>query len=104
LFSSCNLADFVQVFQSDLSISRVSDCSQVFLPFRSHVNLLMVLTMWLTHYDHQFNAVHGVNLLFIYLEHTIKRILALSLNWKVNFKLFNPKWVRMEACICSSFY
>jgi len=46
--------------------------------------------MWLTHYD-QLNAVHGLNLLFIYLEHTIKRILALSLNWKVNFKLFNPE-------------
>jgi len=28
--------------------------------------------------------------LFIYLEHKIKRILALSLNWKVNCKLFNP--------------
>ena len=29
--------------------------------------------------------------LFIYLEHKIKRILALSLNWKINFKLFNPE-------------
>jgi len=46
--------------------------------------------MWLTHYDHQLNAVHGFKLLFIYLEHKIKRILAL-LNWKVNFKLFNPE-------------
>jgi len=50
----------------------------------------MVLSMWLTHYDHQLNAVHGFKLLFIYLEHKIKRILAL-LNWKVNFKLFNPE-------------
>jgi len=40
----------------------------------------MVLSMWLTHYDHQLNALH---LLFIYLEHKIKRILALPLNWKV---------------------
>jgi len=30
------------------------------------------------------------NLLIIYLEHKIKRILAL-LNWKVNFKSFNPE-------------
>jgi len=47
--------------------------------------------LWLAHYDHQLNAVHGFNLLFIYLEHKIKRILALSLNWKVDFKLFNPE-------------
>jgi len=46
--------------------------------------------MWLTHYDHQLNAVHDFNLLFTYLEHKIKRILALSLKWKVNVKLFNP--------------
>ena len=46
--------------------------------------------MWTTHYDHQLNAVHGFYLLFIYLEHKIKRILALSLNWKVNLKLFSP--------------
>jgi len=52
---------------------------------------MMVLSMWLTHYDHQLNAVHDFNPLFIYLEHKIKRILALSLNWKVNFKLFNPE-------------
>jgi len=51
----------------------------------------MVLSIWLTHDDHQLNAVHGFNLLFIYLDHKIKRILALSLNWKVNFKLFNPE-------------
>jgi len=63
----------------------------MFLPFRSYVNLLMVLSMWLTHYDHQRNAVHGFNLLLIYLEHKIKRIIALSLNCKVNFKLFNPE-------------
>jgi len=37
------------------------------------------------------NAVHDFNLLFIYLEHKIKRILTLLLNWKVNFKLFNPE-------------
>jgi len=43
----------------------------------------MVLSMWLTHYDHQLNAVHDLNLLFICLQHKIKRILALSLNWKV---------------------
>jgi len=54
--------------------------AQVFLPLRSYVNLVMVLSMWLTHYDHQLNAVHGFNLLLIYLEHKIKRILALSLN------------------------
>jgi len=83
--------------------SGVNVCSQVFLPFRSYVNLMMVLTlsMWLTHYDHQLNAIHEFNLLlkhngkidllFIYLEHKMKRILALSLNWKVNFKLFNPE-------------
>ena len=52
---------------------------------------MMVLSMWLTHYDHQLNAVHDSNILLIYLEHKIKRILALSLNWKVNFKLFNPE-------------
>jgi len=52
--------------------------------------LMMVLSTWLTHYDHQLNAVHDFNLLFIYLKHKVKRILALSLNWKVNIKLFNP--------------
>jgi len=31
------------------------------------------------------------NHLFIYLEQKIKRILALSLNWKVNFNLFYPE-------------
>jgi len=100
----------VQVFQSDLS--RVNVCSQVFLPFRSYVNLMMVLTlsMWLTHYDHQLNAVHDFNLLlkhngiiidllYIYLEHKIKRILAFWLNWKVNFNCLTQKWVIMEACI-----
>ena len=65
-------------------------CSQVFLPFCSYVNLMMVLSMWLTHYD-QLNAVHDFNPLFIYLEHKIKSILALSLNWKVNFKSFDPE-------------
>jgi len=35
-------------------------------------------------------AFERINLLFIYLEHKIKRSLALSLNWKVNFKLFKP--------------
>jgi len=53
--------------------------------------LLMVLSMWLSHHDRQLNAVHDFNLLFICLEHEFKRILALSLNWKVNFKLFNPE-------------
>jgi len=52
---------------------------------------MMVLSMLLTHCDHRLNAVHGFNLLFMYLEHTIKRILALSLNLKVNFKLLNPE-------------
>jgi len=47
--------------------------------------------MWITHYDHQLNAVHDLSLLSIYLEHKIKRIPALSLNWKVNFKLFSPE-------------
>jgi len=47
--------------------------------------------MLLTRYDHQLNAIHDFNLLFIYLEHKIKRILALLLNWKVNLKLFNPE-------------
>jgi len=52
---------------------------------------MMVLSMFLTRYDHQLNAVHDFNLLFIYLEHTIKRILALSLNLKVNFKFFDTE-------------
>jgi len=39
----------------------------------------------------QCSSVHDFNILFIYLEHKIKKILALSLNWKVNFKLFNPE-------------
>jgi len=56
-----------------------------------YMNILTVLSMWLTHYDHQRNAFHGFNILFIYLEHKIKRILAMSLNWKVNFKWFNPQ-------------
>ena len=47
--------------------------------------------MWLTHSDHQLNAVHDFNLLFICLEWNIKRMLALSLNRKVNFKLFNQE-------------
>ena len=65
---------------------------------------MMVLNMWLTHYDlnavHELvTAVHDLNLfLFIYLEHDkIKRILALSLNWKVNFKLFNPEMHQNES-------
>jgi len=45
---------------------------------------MVVLSMWLTHYDDQLTF----NLLFIYLEHKIQIILTLSLNWKVNFKLF----------------
>ena len=45
--------------------------------------------MLVPRYDHQLNAVHDCNLLLIYLEHTIKRILTLSLNWKVNFNLAN---------------
>jgi len=40
----------------------------------------MVLSMCLTDYNHQLNAVHDFNLLFIYLEHKIKRILVLPLN------------------------
>jgi len=51
----------------------------------------MVLSMCQTHYDHQVNAVHDFNLLFICLEDKIRRILAMSLSWKVNFKLFNPE-------------
>jgi len=51
---------------------------------------MMVLSMWITHYDHQ-HAVHDFNLFIIYLEHKIKRILDLSLNWKVNLKLFSPE-------------
>jgi len=33
--------------------------------------------MWLTHYDNQLNAVHDFDILFTYVEHKIKRILAL---------------------------
>jgi len=51
----------------------------------------MVVSIWLTHYDHQHNAVRDINILSVYLEHNMKRIQALSLNWKVNFKLFNPE-------------
>ena len=43
-------------------------------------------------FDHvmiSFYAFHDFNLLFIYLEHKIKGIVALSL--KFNFKLFNPE-------------
>jgi len=46
--------------------------------------------MWLTHYGHQLNAVHDIHLLFIYLEHKVKRLVILLLNWKVDIKLFNP--------------
>ena len=46
------VVDFLQVFQSDLSW--VSVCSQVCLPCRSYVNLMVLtLSMWLTHHDHQ---------------------------------------------------
>jgi len=56
---------------------------------------MMVLSMWLTHYDHELNAVHNFNPLFIYnrlfgAQDKIKSVLAL-LNWKVNFKLFDPE-------------
>jgi len=64
---------------------------------------MMVLSMWLAHYVHELNAVHGFNLLFIYLEHKIKRILALSLNWKVNFKLFNPEMGRNGSIYLQQF-
>jgi len=30
------------------------------------MNLMMVLSMWTSHYDHQLNAVHDFNLLFIH--------------------------------------
>ena len=63
---------------------------------------MMVLSMWISHYDHQPNAVLDFNILFIYLEHSVKRILALLLNWKVNFKLFSPEMGHTEACICNS--
>jgi len=64
--------------------------SQVLLPFRSYVNLMMVLSMWLTHY--MFVNIQFMTLMFCsYLEHKVKSILALSWNWKVNFKLFNPE-------------
>ena len=48
---------------------------------------------------HQLNAVHDFNLYFIYLEHKIKRVLALLLNWKDNnnFKLFNPEMRQNET-------
>jgi len=52
---------------------------------------MMVLSVWLTDHDHQLNAVLDFSLLFIYMEHKIKRILALLLNQKVNFKLFNQE-------------
>jgi len=52
---------------------------------------MMVLSMWITHYDYHLNAVHDFNLLFIHLEHKIKIILALSLIWKVTLKLFSPE-------------
>ena len=100
VFFMCNLF-FSKLLDGS---SGVNVCSQVFLPFRSYVNVMMALTlsMWLTHYDHQLNAIHEFNLLlkhngkiidllFIYLEHKLKKILVLSLNWKVNFKLFNPE-------------
>jgi len=38
------------------------------------------------------NALHDFNLLFIYLEHKIKGILAFSLNWKFNFKLLTQNF------------
>jgi len=44
---------------------------------------MMVMSMWLSHYDHRLNAVHDFNILFIHLEHKINRILVLSLNCKV---------------------
>jgi len=53
--------------------------------------------MWLTHFDHQLNEVHDFNLLFIYLEHKIKIILAFSLNWNVNSKFFNPAEMRQNG-------
>jgi len=64
---------------------------------------MMVLNIWLAHYDHQLNAVNGFNLLFIYLEHKTKRILALSLNWKDNFKLFNPEMGRNGSMYLQQF-
>ena len=53
--------------------------------------MMVISMMRLPLYDHQLNTVHDFNLLFIYSEHKIKRILALSLNWKVNMKLLNPE-------------
>jgi len=51
--------------------------------------------MWLTYYDHQINAVHDFHLFFCFIfgAQEDKSILAFSalLNWKVNFKLFNPE-------------
>jgi len=47
------------------------------LSFICELTVMMVLSMWLTHCEYQLNAIHEFNLLFIYLEHKIKRILAL---------------------------
>jgi len=69
----------------------MSQCLFSSVPALSFIcELMMALSMWLTHYD-QLKAVHDFNILFIYLEHKIKRILALLLNWKVNFTLFNSE-------------
>jgi len=66
----------------------MSHGSQMFLPFRSYVNLMVVLSMmWLTHYDHQLNAVHDVNLLFIYLEHKIKKFYSLFVELESLFQI-----------------
>jgi len=62
---------------------------------------MMVLSILLTRCDHQLNAVYDFNLLFVYLEHKIKRIIALSLNWDVNFKLFYLEMGENGVCICN---
>jgi len=74
----------MQVTQPNASVGPVISkyLSQVFLSFRSYVNLMMDLRMWLTHY--MIINVQFMALIFCsYLEHKIKCILALSLNWKV---------------------
>jgi len=44
----------------------MSQCLFSSVPARSfiHVNLLMVLSMWLTHYDHQLRLMQFIALIF----------------------------------------
>jgi len=98
IFPSLFFFDFAtQLFSIPVTSSNLRSQASLF----TELSLLQatVLYSFVNFHDDGFQQVIMIiNLMqflsfifFVYLEHKIKRILALLLNWKVNFKLFNPE-------------